>query len=128
MAIFFDAPVEPDALTTFVREVPVNRPGQTRRLLEHVRPPRGRRQPVDFATSPGPTASPGSGRGTAGSTSPPATPGKENKVDLPPLSSSLNMGEYERLQLEFARTGGTNEQARSPGRSTTTPRSSPTRC
>jgi hypothetical protein len=37
--------------------------------------------------------------------------GKESRVQLPPLSSSLDMGEYERLQLEFARNGGTNEQA-----------------
>jgi hypothetical protein len=31
-----------------------------------------------------------------------------SQVKLPPLSDSLSMGELERLQIEFARTGGTN--------------------
>jgi hypothetical protein len=37
--------------------------------------------------------------------------GSEKRVALLPLSSSLSMGEYERLQLEFARNAGTNQQA-----------------
>jgi hypothetical protein len=32
-------------------------------------------------------------------------------VQLPPLSDAISMGELERLQLEFARTGGTNQAA-----------------
>jgi hypothetical protein len=32
-------------------------------------------------------------------------------VHLPPLSDAIGMGELETLQLEFARTGGTNQQA-----------------
>jgi hypothetical protein len=33
--------------------------------------------------------------------------GSQARVPMLPLSSSLGMGEYERLQLQFARTGGT---------------------
>jgi hypothetical protein len=33
------------------------------------------------------------------------------QVKLPPLSSSVSMGELERLQLEFARAGGGNSAA-----------------
>jgi hypothetical protein len=32
-------------------------------------------------------------------------------VQLPPLSDTLQMGELERLRLQFARTGGTNQNA-----------------
>ena len=35
----------------------------------------------------------------------------DKRVNMLPLSDSLNMGEYERLQLEFARTGGTRREA-----------------
>src|SRR4051794_23654769 len=111
MAIFFDAPVEPDALTTFVREVPVNRAGQTRRLLDMF----GRREVddnrVDFATitRTNRVARFRSWDGRIHVSK--RDTGSEKRVDLPPLSTSLNMGEYERLQLEFARNGGTNEGA-----------------
>ena len=37
--------------------------------------------------------------------------GSDKRVNLLPLSSSLTMGEYERLRVEFARTGGTNSGA-----------------
>lgn len=108
MVILFDAPVSPDALTTFVREVPtpssltlssllptrfvddnavdwqeVNRTNRTARFRSYD----GRIHVSERDT------------------------GSTGKVALPPLSSSLNMGEYERLQLEFARTGGTNQGA-----------------
>lgn len=111
MAIFFDAPVEPDALTTFVREVPVNRAGQTRRLLDMFNRLDVDDNKVDFAniTRTNRVARFRSWDGRIHVST--RDTGKENKVQLPPLSSSLNMGEYERLQLEFARTGGTNEQA-----------------
>jgi hypothetical protein len=111
MAIFFDAPVEPDALTTFVREVPVNRTGQTRRLLSMFNRLEVQDNAVDFATI---TRTNRVARFRAWDGAVHVSKrdtGKENKVALPPLSSSLSMGEYERLQLEFARTGGTNEQA-----------------
>jgi hypothetical protein len=104
MAIFFDAPVEPDALTTFVREVPVNRTGQTRRLLSMFNRLEVQDNAVDFATI---TRTNRVARFRAWDGAVHVSKrdtGKENKV-------SLSMGEYERLQLEFARTGGTNEQA-----------------
>lgn len=108
MTIFFDAPVEPDDLTAFVREVPTD---AARTLL-----PLFPRRDVDdnkvdwseithtnrvakFRAWDGRLHV--STRDTVG----------EKAVKLPPLSSSLNMGEYERLQLEFARTGGTRQEA-----------------
>jgi len=111
MAIFFDAPVEPDALTTFVREVPVNRTGQTRRLLGMFNRLDVQDNQVDFATI---TRTNRVARFRAWDGALHVSKrdtGKENRVQLPPLSSSLSLGEYERLQLEFARNGGTNEQA-----------------
>lgn len=108
MALFFDAPVEPDALTTFVREVPIPA-GNTlsasfpRRDLDT--------NTVDFAeiTRTNRTAKyrPFDGRLHVSE----RDTGSEKRVKLLPLSSSLSMGEYERLQLEFARTGGTNQAA-----------------
>lgn len=111
MAIFFDAPVEPDALTTFVREVPVNRNGQTRRLLGMFNRRFVDKNEVDFAeiVKTNRVARYRSWDGRIHVST--RDTGSEKRVPLPPLSSSLNMGEYERLQLEFARTGGTNEQA-----------------
>jgi len=111
MAIFFDAPVEPDALTTFVREVPVNRPGQTRRLLGMFSRLDVDDNAVDFATitRTNRVARFRSWDGRIHVSK--RDTGSEARVNLPPLSTSLNMGEYERLQLQFARNGGTNEQA-----------------
>lgn len=111
MAIFFDAPVEPDALTTFVREVPVNRTGQTRRLLGMFNRLNVDDNEVDFATivRTNRVARFRSWDGRIHVSE--RDTGSEKRVQLPPLSSSLNMGEYERLQLQFARNGGTNEQA-----------------
>jgi hypothetical protein len=110
MAIFFDAPVEPDALTTFVREVPVNRTGQTRRCstcsARRTSTTTGRLR-RDHRTNRTARFRSWDGRIHVSD----RDTGSEKRVKLPPLSSSLNMGEYERLQLEFARTGGTNEQA-----------------
>lgn len=108
MAIFFDAPVSPDDLTTFVREVPTpatlglsllfptrTEPSNTVDFAEIVRTNRTAR----FRSFDGRIHV--SERDT----------GSEKRVKLLPLSSSLSMGEYERLQLEFARTSGTNQQA-----------------
>lgn len=108
MAIFFDAPVEPDALTTFTREVPI--PSNLafsnlfpRRFLDT--------NTVDFAeiVRTNRTAKYRSYDGRIHVSE--RDVGSEKRVNLPPLSSSLGMGEYERLQLEFARTGGTNQAA-----------------
>lgn len=108
MAIFFDAPVTPDALTTFVREVPADR---SLGLLNQIPAREVDDNKVDFSelvrTNRVAKFRPYDGRihvserDTAGDTT----------VKLLPLSDSLNMGEYERLQVQFARTGGTNEQA-----------------
>jgi hypothetical protein len=108
MTIFFDAPVEPDALTTFIREVPLNNELE----LSAMFPPRYLdTNTVDFAeiVRTNRTARYRSYDGRIHVSARDA--GSEKRVKLPPLSSSLSLGEYERLQLEFARTGGTNQQA-----------------
>jgi hypothetical protein len=108
MAIFFDAPVEPDALTEFVREVPI--PSDLRLLAEA-----GERtendNTVDWAeiTRTNRTARYRSYDGRIHVSE--RDTGSDRRVKLIPLSSSLNMGEYERLQLQFARTGGTRQEA-----------------
>jgi hypothetical protein len=108
MAIFFDAPVEPDALTTFVREVPTP---STLALSSLFPTEFSNDNTVDFAeiVRTNRTARFRTWDGRIHVSSRDA--GEEKRVKLPPLSSSLSMGEYERLQLEFARTAGTNQQA-----------------
>ena len=109
MAIFFDAEVTPDALTAFVRELPTpddlaffNTIG-TRFVEDHE---------VDFSEliHTNRVASfrtwdgnfPTLGRDSASS----------SKVPLIPLGVQASaLGEYERLQLQFAKTGGTNKAA-----------------
>lgn len=108
MAIFFDAPVQPDALTTFVRDVPT--PGEL--TLSGMFP--ARTVPSNVVnwgeiTRTNRTARFRSYDGRIHVSS--RDTGSEKNVRLPPLSSSLSVGEYERLQLEFARTGGTFKQA-----------------
>lgn len=109
MAIFFDAPVEPDALTTFVREVPV--PANLRLQQLFGEPRNLNTNTVDFAeiVRTNRTARFRSFDGRIHVSE--RDVGSEKRVKLPALSSSLSMGEYERLQLEFARTGGTNQAA-----------------
>lgn len=108
MPIVFDAPVEPDALTAFVREVPTPSIHALTALF-------GRRDVadnrVDFAeiVRTNRTARFRSWDGRIHVSQ--RDIATENYVKLPPLSSSLSMGEYERLQLEFARTGGTRQAA-----------------
>lgn len=108
MALVFDAPVTNEALTTFVREVPVD---NELRLLNEV-PSRTvntneinlaevfrRNRTARFRSFDGRIHVSARDGGTT------------RTVKLLPLSSSLSMGEYERLQLEFARTQGTNRAA-----------------
>jgi hypothetical protein len=108
MAIVFDGPVAPDAITTFVREVPTT----TGFVLDQLLPNRyfndneidfeeltRTNRVARFRTYDGRLHV--SERDTAST----------KKVKLPPLSTSLSKGEYERLQLEFSRTGGTNNNA-----------------
>lgn len=108
MAIFFDAPVEPDALTTFVREVPVASSLELSQLFPTRNVPSNE---VDFAeiVKTNRTARYRSFDGRIHVSA--RNTGSESRVRLLPLSSSLGVGEYERLQLEFARTGGTRQEA-----------------
>lgn len=108
MAIFFDAAVEPDDLTTFTREVPV--PRELTLLSEFPRRDL-ETNTVDFAeiVRTNRTAKYRAYDGRIHVSE--RDVGSEKRVKMIPLSSSLNMGEYERLQLEFARLGGTNQQA-----------------
>jgi hypothetical protein len=108
MAIFFDAPVPPDALTAFVREVPT--PSGLELLNAFPRRDLDTNT-VDFAeiVRTNRTARYRSWDGRIHVSA--RDTGSEKRVALLPLSSSLSMGEYERLQLEFARTSGTNQQA-----------------
>lgn len=107
MAIFFDAPVSPAALTAFVRRVPV--PADN--ILVPAFPARQvNGNTIDFAeiVRTNRTARYRSFDGSIHVSARDA--GSEKRVALLPLSDSLNKGEYERLQEEFARTMGTNKE------------------
>nr|WP_054050716.1 major capsid protein [Alloactinosynnema sp. L-07]CRK59069.1 Phage major capsid protein \ len=106
--IVFDGPVAPDAITTFVREVPTS----TAHVLDQLLPNRYfNDNEIDFEelTRTNRVARFRTYDGRLHVSS--RDSGKTSKVKLPPLSTSLSKGEYERLQLEFARTGGTNNAA-----------------
>lgn len=108
MAIVFDGPVPVDALTTFTRNVPTPADQVLNRLL----PDRYlNRNSVSFGevlnTNRVARFRTYDGRLHVSS----RDSGSDKTVKLPPLSSSLSVGELERLQLEFARTGGTNTNA-----------------
>jgi hypothetical protein len=108
MAIFYDAPVNPTDLTAFVREVPnagdatflnafprKDLTTNTLNFSEIVKTNRTAR----FRSFDGKIHVSERDAGTGKS------------VSLLPLGSSIGVGEYERLQLEFARTGGTQSAA-----------------
>lgn len=108
--IVFDGPVLPDDLTVFTREVPL--PIEVGDGLASLLPDKNiDSNRVDFAniTKTGRVARfrmfdgplHVAQRDTAST----------SVVKLPPVSDSLGMGELERLELEFARTGGTNQAA-----------------
>jgi hypothetical protein len=106
--IVFDGPASPEDVTTFVRAVPQSDTFQ----LDQILPNRYLdKNEVDFAelVQTNRTARFRSYDGRLHVSERDA--GSTTRVPLPPLSSSLAMGEYERLQLEFARTGGTNRDA-----------------
>ena len=108
MAIVLDGPVLPDDLTTFVREVPQPANFVLNQILPdtHITT---NRVDVGIITRTNRTARfraydsnlHVAQRDTA----------QVSSVQLPPLSDTLAMGELERLRLEYARTGGTNNQA-----------------
>jgi hypothetical protein len=108
MTIFYDAPVTPDALTAFVRNVPI--PG-TLSLSTLFPTTQAQSNTIDWSeiTSTNRTAR---FRSYDGRIHVSDRDGYSDKqVRMIPLSDSLNAGEYERLQLEFARTGGTRREA-----------------
>ena len=108
MAIVFDGPVTPDALTTFVREVPT----PADQVLNQLLPDRYfTDNTIDFAelTRTNRTARFRAFDGRLHVSQRDTSTTKQ--VKLPPLSTSVSMGELERLQLQFARTGGTNTAA-----------------
>lgn len=108
MAIVFDGPVTPDALTSFVREVP----SPAEQVLSSILPDRTlNRNTVDLSEL---TRTNRTARFRAFDARLHVSRrdiSTLKQVKLPALSSSLSVGEYERLQLEFARLGGTNQAA-----------------
>jgi hypothetical protein len=107
MAIVFDGPIglRPDAITTFIRNVPMESATQLRRCS---RPgsstPTGSTGPNSSRrTAPRPT-----GRSTALIHVSARDAGSGKYVELIPFSDSLNKGEYERIAQEIALNAGTN--------------------
>lgn len=108
MAIVYDGPVSPDALTTFIRKVPV----ESALALVNLFPTRYfQTNRIDWAefVKTNRTASYRSFDGTIHVSSRDAGSGKY--VELLPFSDSLNQGEYETIAVEIARLGGTNKAA-----------------
>jgi hypothetical protein len=105
MAIIFDGPVAPDAITEFVRNVPT----PIDPLLDTLLPSRmilSDRVDVAQLTKRGRTA-----RFRAFDASVHVSQRDSvtlTTVKLPPLSDSIGVGELERLQMQFAMTGGSN--------------------
>lgn len=108
MAIVFDGPISPDALTTFIRNVPV----ESQLALVNLFPTRYvSTNRIDWAefVKTNRTAAYRSFDGTIHVSSRDAGSGKY--VELLPFSDSLNRGEYETIAVEIARLGGTNRAA-----------------
>jgi len=108
MAIVFDGPVLPADLTVFVREVPLPNVIALNKLLPD-KIVDYNRVDVGTLTRTGRTARFRAYDGPLHRTQRDVASLKT--VHLPPLSDALGMGELETLQLEFARTGGTNQGA-----------------
>jgi hypothetical protein len=108
MAIAYEAPVHPDDLTVFTRNVPL----QQNLVLDRILPDRmlqDNRADIGRLTKTGRTAK---FRIFDGPINVARRDGYSvQNVALPPLSDSIAQGEYERLQIQFARTGGTNNGA-----------------
>lgn len=105
MTIFYDAEVRPEAQTSFIRDIPVD---AGRALLGAMPRQDSDDNTVDWTevTRTNRTAKFRAFDGAISKSK--RDTGSTSKVRLLPLGSSLDLGEYERLQLEFARTGGTN--------------------
>lgn len=108
MAIFYEAPVSPDDLTVFTRNVPL----QQNLVLDRILPDRmilDNKVDIGTLTKTGRTARFRVFDGPIHVARRDVY--QTSTVGLPPLSDSIHMGEYERLQLQFARTRGTNDAA-----------------
>ncbi|WP_280429138.1 major capsid protein [Nocardia brasiliensis] len=107
MAIFYDAPIVPDALTTYIRRQPLPTGNALSAMFPEVFKPTNM---VDFLeiVKKSRTAKYRSFDGRISVSE--RDSGTEKRVPLAPLSSSLGLGEYERLQLEYARLGGTAKE------------------
>jgi hypothetical protein len=108
MPILFDAAVEPDDITTFVRDVPTP---STFNLLGEFPSQNEDDNTINFAeiVRTNRTARYRSFDGRVHVSKRDAA--SEKRVRMLPLSSSLSLGEYERLQQEFARLGGSRTEA-----------------
>src|SRR5690349_14767046 len=102
MAIFWDAAVPPDAQTTFMREVPF---GANLGLLNLFGRQDHQTDTIDFAeiVRTNRVARYRSWDGRVHVSERDA--GSESRIRMIPLSSSLNMGEYERLQYQYSTLG-----------------------
>jgi hypothetical protein len=108
MAIVFDGPVSPDALTEYVRNVPT----PVNQILNQVLPDRHftkNKIDVSVLTRRGRTARFRAFDANVHKTS--RDTAVINTVKLPPLSDSISMGELESLELELARNEGSNMQS-----------------
>lgn len=106
MPIVLDGPVLPADLTVFVREVPLPNVISLNQVLPD-KLVNYNRVDVGQLTRTGRTARFRAYDGPLHRSQ--RDVAQLQTVHLPPLSDSLGMGELERLQLEFARTGGTNQ-------------------
>jgi hypothetical protein len=104
MAVWYDAPVPPDALTEFIRNIPQN---PSLELLNSFPREDTDDNTIDFAeivrTNRAAKYRAYDGRIHVSK----RDVGETKRVKLLPLGTSVSEGEYERLQREFARTGGT---------------------
>lgn len=106
--IVFDGPVTPDALTTFVRTVPIPAGNQLEQMFGSITRESNR---IDWAemVQTNRTAAYRSYDGLIHVSARDAGSGKF--VELIPFSDSLNKGEYERIAEQIALLGGTNRAA-----------------
>jgi hypothetical protein len=107
MAIIFDGPVSPDALTEYVRNVPT----PVNQVLNQILPDRMFSQnkiDVSVLTRRGRTARFRAYDADVHVTS--RDTAVLSTVKLPPLSDSITQGELETLELEMARSNGSNMQ------------------
>ncbi|MFE2997996.1 major capsid protein [Nocardia sp. NPDC059246] len=107
MPIFYDAPVQPDSLTTVIRKLPTPSGNVLSGLFSTQFKPTNT---IDWSeiTLKNRTAKYRAFDGRIVQSE--RDTGTSKRVKLAPLSTSIGIGEYERLQLEFASVGGTFTQ------------------